>query len=105
MADAITNRTAAAGKTNVNAGLFVVGGTTMSNPVQDARRELKIIPRFVSTVAHPDLTIIGEPHDSVPSRPQRFLALYIDLCYYRRAFYAIRITNSGADFSPPANSF
>jgi hypothetical protein len=36
----------------------------MSNPVQDARRELKIIPRFVGTVAHHQSTNIGEPHGS-----------------------------------------
>src|SRR5262245_26587064 len=85
-ADAITNRMAAAGKTIVNAVRFVLGGAIMSNPVQDARRELKIIPCFVGTVAHLHLTNIDELHDSDPPWPQRFLALHIDLCYYRRAF-------------------
>jgi hypothetical protein len=36
----------------------------MSNPIQDARRELKIIPSFVGTVAHLQFTNIGEFHDS-----------------------------------------
>jgi hypothetical protein len=77
---------ATAGKTIVNAGRFVLGGAIMSNPVQDVSRKLKIIPRFVGTVAHLHLTNIDELHDPDPSWPQRFLALHIDLCYYRRAF-------------------
>src|SRR6266542_3715178 len=89
----------AARKTIVNAGRFVVAGAIMSTPVQDSRRELKIIPCFVRTVAHLHLTNIDEPHDSDPSWPLRFLALHIDLCYYRRAFYAIRIINSRTEFS------
>jgi hypothetical protein len=56
-ADAITKRTAAEARTLLDAGPFVVGGTIMSNPVQDARRELKISPYFVGTVAHLRLTI------------------------------------------------
>jgi hypothetical protein len=69
----------------------------MFNPVQDAGRELKIIPCFVGTVAHPHPINICELHYSSlliahPSRPQQFLALSIGLCYYRRAFYAIGIT-------------
>src|SRR5215475_6901139 len=95
---------AAAGKTIVNAGRFVLGGAIMSNPVQDARRELKIIPCFVGTVAHLHLTNIDDHYDSGPRWPRRFLALHIDLCYYRRAFYAIRITNSRTEFSLSYNS-
>jgi len=36
----------------------------MFNAIQDARRELKITPRFVGTVPHLQLTNIGEPHGS-----------------------------------------
>src|SRR5262245_36444882 len=103
-ANEITNRMAAAGKTIVSAGRFFLGGAIMSNPVQDAMRELKIIPCFVGTVAHLDLTNIDELYGSDPPWPRRFLALHIDLCYYRRAFYAIRITNSRTEFSQSTNS-
>src|SRR6266545_370972 len=99
MADAITNRMVAARKTIVNAGRFVLAGAIMSNPVQDSRRELKIIPCFVGTVAHLHLTNIDELHDSDPSWPLRFLALHIDLCYYRNSCYAIRTIKSRTEFS------
>jgi hypothetical protein len=95
---------AAAGKTIVNAGRFVLAGAIMSNPVQDSGRELKIIPCFVGTVAHLHLINIDGLYDSDPPWPRRFLALHIDLCYYRRAFYAIRITNSRTEFSLSSNS-
>src|SRR5215475_1608612 len=95
---------AAARKTIVNANRFVLAGAIMSNPVQDSKRELKIIPCFVSTITHLHLTNIDELYNSDPPWPQRFLALHIDLCYYRRAFYAIRITNSRTEFSLSPNS-
>ena len=63
-ADAIINMMAAAGETIISAGRFVVGGAIMSNPVQDARRELKITICFVGTVAHLHLINIDGPHDS-----------------------------------------
>jgi hypothetical protein len=58
---------AATGIRILGAGLFILDGTIMSNPVQDTRRELKIIPCFVGTVAHLQLTNIDELHDSDPS--------------------------------------
>jgi hypothetical protein len=64
---------AAAGTTIVNAGRFVLVGAIMSNPVQDARRELKIIPCFVGTVAHLHLTNIDELYDSNPLGRDDFL--------------------------------
>jgi hypothetical protein len=45
----------------------------MSNPVQDARKELKIIPRFVGTVPHLQFTNIGHPYSSGSSGRNGFL--------------------------------
>jgi hypothetical protein len=64
---------AAAGKTIVNAGRFVLVGAIMSNPIQDARRELKIVPCFVGTVAHLHITNIDELTTLIPLGRNDFL--------------------------------